>query len=117
MYQSFTIFSLKNLVPQMQGIRYMTPCFPVMAQHFEKYAHSIVKTAAILILDDHCSCEKLQVTPHAHADHLPMLSMPAQTTHKLHGTCTAIYVSLGHHKVLTAIYVSYLMYSAFCRSL
>jgi len=90
----------------MQEIRYTNTCFPVMAQHFEKYAHSIEENAALLILDYQCSCKELQVIPHAHDDHLPMLSMPAHTTHKLHGTCTAIYVSLNHHKVLTALHVS-----------
>jgi len=88
----------------------MNPCFPVMAQHFEKYAYSIEETAAILILDDHHSCKEPQVIPHAHDDHLTMLSMPAHTTHKLHGTCIAIYASLSHHKALTAIHVSNLMY-------
>jgi len=88
----------------------MNPCFPVMAQHFEKYAHSIEETAAILILDNHRSCKKPQVIPHAHDDHLPNLSMPAHTTHKLHGTCTEIYALLSHHNALTAIHVSNLMY-------
>jgi hypothetical protein len=69
----------------------MNPGFPVMAQHFEKYAHSIEETAAILIMDDHRSCKELQVLPHAHDDHLPMLSMPTHTTYKLHGMCTGIY--------------------------
>jgi len=106
----FYNFPLKNLIPHMQGTRYTNPCFPVMTQHFEKYAHSIEGTTAILILDDYCSCKEPQVTPHAHDDHLPMLSMPVHTTHKLHGTCTAIYVSLSHHKAPTAIHVSNLMY-------
>jgi hypothetical protein len=52
-----------------------------MAQHFEKYAHSIEETAALLILDDHCNCNDLQVIPHAHDDHLPMLSIPTHTSH------------------------------------
>ena len=63
-----------------------------MAELFEKYAHSTEETAAIMILDDHCSCKELQVIPHANDDHLPMPSVPAHTTHKLHGTCTAIYI-------------------------
>jgi hypothetical protein len=77
-----------------------------MALHFEKYMHSIEETAALLILDNHCNCKELQVFPHAHNDHLPKLSIPAHTSHKLHGTYTAIYVSLSNHKVLTAIHVS-----------
>jgi hypothetical protein len=80
-----------------------------MAKHFEKYAHSTAETAAILILDGHCSCKELQTIPLAHNDHRPMLSMPAHTTHKLHGACTATYVSLRHYEVLTALHITFIL--------